>query len=79
MVDKGSVAVNGISLTIMALKGKVFTLNIIPHTTKETTLDKAKQGDKVNIETDILAKYLLRGREVSRQIDENFLKSNGFM
>lgn len=58
MVEKGSVAVNGISLTIAALDNKSFTVSVIPVTLKDTTLGKAKPGDIVNIETDVVVKSI---------------------
>jgi riboflavin synthase len=57
---KGSVAVNGISLTIAELLEKSFAVWIIPHTKRHTNLDKIESGDQVNIEFDILAKYVER-------------------
>ena len=59
MVTKGSVAVNGVSFTIAAMDQTSFTVALIPLTLQKTTFGKAKVGDKVNIETDILAKYIL--------------------
>ena len=58
MVDKGSVAVNGISLTIIQAFHDRFTIGIIPHTWDHTMLHTSKVGDFVNIEVDVLAKYL---------------------
>lgn len=58
LVEKGSVAVNGISLTVVEASKEYFTVGIIPHTLKHTTLGNAKMGDKVNIEVDIVAKYI---------------------
>ena len=55
---KGSVAVNGISLTVIDAKSGTFTVGIIPYTWEHTMLQQLKAGDKVNIEVDILAKYL---------------------
>lgn len=60
VVAKGSIAVNGISLTVMAATGKGFTVGIIPHTWEHTTLRTLQVGDRVNIETDILAKYVAK-------------------
>jgi riboflavin synthase len=57
---KGSVAINGISLTIAELLGKSFAVWIIPHTKRHTNIDKIAAGDLVNIEFDILAKYVER-------------------
>ena len=79
MVHKGSVAVNGVSLTIMELKPDAIVLNIIPHTLKETTLISLKEGDIVNIETDMLAKYALKAKGNKKEIDEKFLKEKGFL
>jgi len=64
MIIKGSVAVDGISLTIAALDINSFGISIIPETLKRTTLGKAKIGDYVNIETDIIVKT------IKRQLDE---------
>lgn len=58
IVQKGSIAVNGISLTVIDVTSSYFTVGIIPHTWKKTMLHKAKVGDMVNLEADVLAKYL---------------------
>lgn len=58
IVEKGSVALNGISLTVIKAGKTYFTVGIIPHTWINTMLQKIKIGDLVNIETDILAKYI---------------------
>lgn len=58
LVEKGSVALNGISLTISKLKNKSFEVAIIPHTWISTNLKEIKIGDEVNIEIDIVAKYI---------------------
>ncbi|MBN1881576.1 MAG: riboflavin synthase [Deltaproteobacteria bacterium] len=67
IVDKGSVAVDGVSLTINSLSDDVFTVNIIRHTAQETILDGRKPGDRVNLEADLIGKYverfLLQNRE----------------
>lgn len=55
---QGSVALNGVSLTIARLKSKMITVSLIEDTLKKTTLGKLTVGDKVNIECDMLAKYL---------------------
>ncbi len=57
---KGSVALDGISLTVNAVSGPVFEMNIIPHTLGATTLGNGKVGDRVNIEVDLMARYLER-------------------
>ena len=71
IVVKGSVAVDGISLTIAAVDIKSFSVSIIPETLKRTTLGKAKIGDCVNIETDIIVKT------IKRQLDEILPKKQG--
>ena len=58
MVPKGSVAVDGVSLTIVQIAGDCFSVALIPHTLEVTTLGLRKPGDSVNIETDILGKYV---------------------
>jgi len=60
---KGSVTVDGVSLTVNAVDGAVFSLNIIPHTLAETTLGDLGVGDAVNLEIDMLARYVARLRE----------------
>lgn len=60
IAEKGSVCVDGISLTVNAVKGAVFELNIVPHTIQETTMGQFKVGTEVNLEVDIIARYLER-------------------
>ncbi|MGL6193579.1 MAG: riboflavin synthase [Thermoguttaceae bacterium] len=60
MASKGSVAVDGVSLTLVQCEKDLFSVALIPYTLKVTTLGARKLGDKVNIETDILAKYVQR-------------------
>lgn len=60
MASKGSVAVDGISLTLVDVEDDRFSVALIPHTLSVTTLGNRQVGDKVNIETDILAKYVQR-------------------
>jgi len=62
LIDKGSVAIDGISLTVGKIKGNIFTVHLIPHTLKSTTLKYRKESDQANIETDFLAKYLFKNR-----------------
>jgi len=57
---KGSVALDGISLTVNEVEGCAFGVNIIPHTAKHTTLGTTQCGDKVNLEVDLLARYVAR-------------------
>jgi len=58
IVEKGSVAVDGVSLTVNEVKGREFTTNIIPYTLEETIFGRLKKGDTVNIECDIIGKYV---------------------
>ena len=78
-VRKGSVAIDGVSLTVGGMREDGFTVFLIPHTMKVTTLGMKKAGDRVNIEFDIIGKYVSRSSpgRVSR-IDEAFLRENGF-
>jgi riboflavin synthase len=83
LVSKGSVAINGISLTVNSVTGPVFTVTIIPHTAAMTTLPDLRTGDRVNIETDIIGKYverLVSGREQAGagSVTMELLARNGF-
>ncbi|HZP90548.1 MAG TPA: riboflavin synthase [Actinomycetota bacterium] len=60
LVEKGSVAVDGVSLTIAALDGEAFSVALIPHTLEATTLGAVRSGDSVNLEVDVVAKYVER-------------------
>jgi riboflavin synthase len=60
VVEKGSIAVDGVSLTIAALDERGFAVELIPHTLEMTTLGRLSPGDEVNLETDVLAKYVER-------------------
>ncbi|MBU2552094.1 MAG: riboflavin synthase [Proteobacteria bacterium] len=82
LIEKGSVAVDGISLTVNQVFQDSFTVNIIPHTAGLTSLGFKKVGDYVNLETDLIGKYVARllGRETgSSGIDERFLAEHGFL
>jgi riboflavin synthase len=83
LVPRGSVALDGVSLTIADLRPGALMVSLIPHTKEITTLGEKKIGDILNIETDILGKYvhhLLSGRETSREgITEGFLAEHGFL
>ena len=63
-IPKGSIAVDGISLTIADLTAGTFSVRIIPHTWERTNLVDARPGDRVNLEADMIGKYVLRQREV---------------
>jgi riboflavin synthase len=81
IVRKGSVAVDGISLTAGEVKQDSFSVYVIPHTAKTTTIGAKKAGDKVNLETDMLGKYIERhsGKNEPSKITPEFLKEKGFI
>ena len=83
IVKKGSVAVDGLSLTVAALNGNGFTVAVVPHTLALTTFGGLKIGASVNIETDIIGKYVeryLSGRaHYGGGITEGFLSEHGFL
>eukprot|EP00825_Cyclidium_porcatum_P033006 TRINITY_DN35112_c0_g1_i1.p1 TRINITY_DN35112_c0_g1~~TRINITY_DN35112_c0_g1_i1.p1 ORF type:complete len:136 (-),score=7.33 TRINITY_DN35112_c0_g1_i1:246-653(-) len=58
VVPKGSISIDGISLTVVELRAKSFTVHLIPHTLKNTSLEVLKRGHTVNLETDIIGKYV---------------------
>lgn len=85
IVDKGSIAVDGVSLTVAKVDKIGFQISIIPHTGKETTLLNQKTGDLVNLECDIIGKYVEKlmspsagNSENKVQLTEAFLNQNGF-
>lgn len=80
VAKKGSVALNGISLTVADISSNEFSVAIIPHTFENTNLKYLQTGDFVNFEVDILAKYVekILSTGNNKAIDENFLKENGF-
>lgn len=67
IAPKGSVTLNGVSLTVNEVEDSAFGVNIIPHTQSETTFGEAKAGDRVNLEVDVLARYVARlsGKDVA--------------
>ena len=81
---KGSICVNGISLTVNEVDGAVFGINIVPHTLAETTLGTTRSGDAVNLEVDLLARYLERlllGEQAAQPgagVTMALLQSSGF-
>ena len=70
MASKGSVTVDGISLTLVEVQSDSFSVALVPHTLEVTTLGQRNVGDKVNIETDLLAKYVERQLTVAGVISE---------
>ena len=82
VVYKGSIAINGVSLTVADIRDNIFTIAVIPHTYQNTTLNILKAGDFVNIETDILGRYVEKFLSVNNngsRLNEDFLKENGFI
>jgi riboflavin synthase len=89
IAEKGSLSVDGVSLTVNAVSGSEFELNIVPHTLRETTMGDYAPGRKVNLEVDIIARYLERlllgGKAAEKlqssaqDIDEAFLTQHGFI
>ena len=81
IVEKGSVGVAGISLTVAAVEEERFLVSVIPHTAKHTTLSEKKRGDLVNLENDCIGKYvekLLKTTGESK-VTKHFLAENGFL
>ena len=86
VVEKGSIAIDGISLTVATVEETCFSVSIIPHTGQETTLLNKKLGDSVNLEVDIIGKYVekflnFQSKTISNTstISEEFLKNHGFL
>jgi len=87
VVEKGSIAIDGISLTVAGVEKRSFKVSIIPHTRHETTLCSKVPGSKVNLECDIVAKYIERfsgfgkqpyADDTSSKISMSFLEDNGY-
>jgi riboflavin synthase len=79
VVEKGAVTIDGISLTVNRCDKNLFNVNIKPYTVQETTLGSRKVGEMVNIETDILGKYVEKLLHPQKGIGIDFLKDHGFM
>ncbi|MEJ2592311.1 MAG: riboflavin synthase [Candidatus Thiodiazotropha sp.] len=87
IAHKGSICVDGTSLTVNGVRGAVFELNIVPHTLQETIMDSYRPGSEVNLEVDLIARYLERLMLGERAADpasadgvtEALLKSRGFI
>jgi riboflavin synthase len=81
VIEKGSIAIDGVSLTVNTCQGNSFTVNIIPHTAQKTTLANLRVGDQVNLETDIIGKYvekLLGAKSESPGVTAELLARHGF-
>lgn len=85
IAQKGSICINGISLTVNSVDGATFGINIVPHTLKETTLNEASIGTKVNLEVDVLARYmerLMKGEAAAKScpaVTMELLQNSGFL
>ncbi|MFH0781371.1 MAG: riboflavin synthase [Pseudomonadota bacterium] len=88
IIEKGSIAIDGVSLTVNSCKAGFFSVSVIPHTLKETTLGALKIGNKVNIEVDVIGKYVAKllspGTQAAKidggeGINPGFLAKHGFL
>ena len=84
IIRKGSVAIDGVSLTVAYIDEKLFKVSVIPHTRDITTLLKKKTGDPVNLECDMIGKYIekllsFKETQKSGRISTDFLVQNGFL
>lgn len=84
IVEKGSIAIDGISLTVAYVDDYKFKISVIPHTKSETTLLNKNVKDTVNIECDMIGKYVekilgLNKKNIKGNLNEDFLKDNGFI
>ncbi len=83
IVEKGSVAIDGISLTVNQCEDEAIRMTLVPYTLAKTTLIDKRVGDRVNIETDIIGKYIEkminRGNGKSQGVDLSFLMEHGFV
>ncbi len=85
IAEKGSICINGISLTVNDVDGAMFSVNIVPHTLQETTLGAMSAGTEVNIEVDLLARYmerLMKGETAAHSsgaVTEELLQNSGFL
>ena len=78
---KGSICIDGISLTVNAVSGSLFEVNVIPHTRERTTLGQYQPGQRVNLEVDLLARYLerlMQNPAGEGRITESWLQQQGF-
>lgn len=78
IVEKGSVAIDGISLTVAAVETDRFSVSVIPHTAQETTLSEKRPGATVNLENDVIGKYVEKLMQKDSGITLDFLAQNGF-
>ena len=74
IAPRGSVALDGVSLTVAEVRGATFTVSVVPYTLDATTLGQARPGSRVHIETDVLAKYVQHGRGFSLASDSQAME-----
>ena len=81
IAKKGSICINGVSLTVNEIDGNVFSVNIVPHTFSVTTFDELKVNSQVNIEIDIIARHIeqLLHHKTCARIDKALLIKNGYL
>ncbi|MEJ2764257.1 riboflavin synthase [Photobacterium sp. MCCC 1A19761] len=85
IAEKGSITIDGISLTVNAIRGDEFKLTIVPHTAAETTMESFQPGRKVNLEVDVIARYLERlmlgdrAAEKAPAVTMDLLAKSGFL
>ena len=79
IVEKGFIAVDGVSLTVVDYDATSFTVSLIPYTMERTTLGSRKIGDLVNLEVDIIAKYVEKAKQASGGVSLDFLSEHGFL
>ena len=82
VIEKGSIAIDGISLTVTNVTDKSFSVSAIPHTVQNTNLKERKKGEFVNLEADCIGKYVSKFLDVTKKeetITENFLMEHGFL
>lgn len=83
LVDKGSIAIDGVSLTIVEVKKNYFSVALIPHTLKSTTLGFKEENNKVNLEVDMLSKYVFRyfekQKDINPKLSKSYLKKMGYI
>lgn len=82
VIYKGSIAINGVSLTIASIENNIFSVELIPTTLNEVNLADLRKGDIVNIETDLFAKYvekIFNSKDNTSKINYGFLAENGFI
>ncbi|SDX82070.1 riboflavin synthase [Salimicrobium album] len=81
-IHKGSIAVDGTSLTVFGVKGNTILVSLIPHTMEHTVLGNKEPGDEVNVECDMIGKYIahfMKNKNSGEEVSSDFLKENGYV